>query len=162
MCIAGTDITVNEQLVPFRGRCPFRQYFPSKPAKHGIKIWWTSDSYSVHRIHWMRLWWQSGSVREQNPEANVLTQLIQPWYRSRRNVVGDSLFTGIPLAHELLLQGLTCVDTIRKKWPDISSAMMAEKRSELYSGSRVPWRSRHTSRRKGKNYVLFHVSRHSC
>ncbi|XP_051566192.1 uncharacterized protein LOC127447964 isoform X1 [Myxocyprinus asiaticus] len=35
----GPEVTVDEQLVPFRGRCPFRQYMPSKPAKYGIKIW---------------------------------------------------------------------------------------------------------------------------
>ena len=27
------------QLVAFRGRCPFRQYIPSKPAKYGLKFW---------------------------------------------------------------------------------------------------------------------------
>jgi len=32
------NVSVGEQLVPFRGRCPFRQYIPSKPAKYGIKI----------------------------------------------------------------------------------------------------------------------------
>lgn len=35
----GKNITVDEQLVPYRGRCPFCQYIPSKPAKYGIKIW---------------------------------------------------------------------------------------------------------------------------
>lgn len=30
--------TIDEQLVPFKGKCPFRQYIPSKPAKYGIKI----------------------------------------------------------------------------------------------------------------------------
>ncbi|CAJ1087251.1 piggyBac transposable element-derived protein 4-like [Xyrichtys novacula] len=38
------DITVYEQLVPFTGRCPFRQYIPSKPAKYGIKTWVACDS----------------------------------------------------------------------------------------------------------------------
>ena len=32
-------MTVDEQLVCFRGRCPFRQYIPSKPGKYGIKVW---------------------------------------------------------------------------------------------------------------------------
>jgi len=36
--VPGTDITVDEQLVPFRGKCPFRQYIPSKPSKYGIKL----------------------------------------------------------------------------------------------------------------------------
>ncbi|KAJ8383622.1 hypothetical protein AAFF_G00215930 [Aldrovandia affinis] len=39
----GQDICVDEQLVPFRGRCRFRQYIPNKPAKYGIKIWVACD-----------------------------------------------------------------------------------------------------------------------
>ena len=31
-------LTVDEQLVPFKGRCPFPQYIPSKPDKYGMKI----------------------------------------------------------------------------------------------------------------------------
>lgn len=35
----GPNVTVDEQLIPFRGRCPFRQSILSKPAKYGTKIW---------------------------------------------------------------------------------------------------------------------------
>lgn len=31
--------TVDEQLVGFRGRCPFRMYMPDKPARYGIKVY---------------------------------------------------------------------------------------------------------------------------
>ena len=41
----GAYATVDEQLVPFRGRCPFKQYIPSKPAKYGIKVFWLCDAY---------------------------------------------------------------------------------------------------------------------
>lgn len=37
------DLTVDEQLVPFKGRCSFRQYIPKKPAKYGIKVWAACD-----------------------------------------------------------------------------------------------------------------------
>ena len=37
--IPGPDLCVDEQLEAFRGRCGFRQYILSKPAKYGIKIW---------------------------------------------------------------------------------------------------------------------------
>ena len=33
----GAYLTVDEQLIPFRGRCSFIQYMPSKPANYGIK-----------------------------------------------------------------------------------------------------------------------------
>ena len=34
----GVYMTVDKQLVPFRGNFPFRQYMKSKPVKYGIKI----------------------------------------------------------------------------------------------------------------------------
>jgi len=36
-------MTVDEQLVAFRGKCPMRQYMKSKPAKYGIKVWAAAD-----------------------------------------------------------------------------------------------------------------------
>ena len=33
----GRYLTVDEQLVPFRGNCPFRQYMKSKSTKYGKK-----------------------------------------------------------------------------------------------------------------------------
>ncbi|XP_071238785.1 piggyBac transposable element-derived protein 4-like, partial [Salvelinus alpinus] len=44
----GLQVTVNEQLVPFRGRCPFRQYMPGNPVKYGIKIWVACDAQSSY------------------------------------------------------------------------------------------------------------------
>ena len=32
-------LTVHEQLVCFRGRCPFQHYILSKPKNNGMKIW---------------------------------------------------------------------------------------------------------------------------
>ena len=37
------DMTVDEQLVSFRGRCSFRQYIPSNPGKYGLKIFWNCN-----------------------------------------------------------------------------------------------------------------------
>lgn len=36
-------MTVHEQLVTYRGRCPYKQYIPSKPGKYGIQIWALCD-----------------------------------------------------------------------------------------------------------------------
>lgn len=38
------NITIDEQLFPYRGRTKFTQYIPSKPAKYGIKVWWACDA----------------------------------------------------------------------------------------------------------------------
>lgn len=44
----GDYITVDEQLLPYRGRTPFTQYIPSKPAKYGIKIWVAADAETFY------------------------------------------------------------------------------------------------------------------
>ncbi|CAF1177060.1 unnamed protein product [Rotaria sordida] len=41
--IPSENITVDEQLVPFRGRCCFAQYMPKKFAKYGLKFWTLCD-----------------------------------------------------------------------------------------------------------------------
>jgi len=38
------NVTVDEQLLTYRGRVPFKQYIPSKPGKYGIKLWMLCDS----------------------------------------------------------------------------------------------------------------------
>lgn len=38
------DITVDEQLVGYRGRVPGRTYLPSKPKKYGVKIFWACEA----------------------------------------------------------------------------------------------------------------------
>ena len=37
-------VTVDETLVPFRGRCSFKRYMPSKHAKYGLKFWCLCDA----------------------------------------------------------------------------------------------------------------------
>ena len=132
--IPGTDLTVDEQLVPFRGRCPFRQYIPSKPAKYGIKVWWCCDSATSYPLNAeVYLGRQPNEVRDHDQGARVVKTLVSPWYKSGRNVVGDNLFTGIALAEELLTQGLTYVGTMRKNKRDIPPSMIAKSNDELSS-----------------------------
>ncbi|GFQ86803.1 DDE_Tnp_1_7 domain-containing protein [Trichonephila clavata] len=47
----GSYVTIDEQLLAFRGRCPFRMCIPNKPAKHGIKIVMMCDE---EQIIWLR------------------------------------------------------------------------------------------------------------
>ena len=47
------NLTIDEQLLTFRGNCPFRVYIPSKPGKYGLKIFSINDvstSYMFNAI----------------------------------------------------------------------------------------------------------------
>jgi hypothetical protein len=44
------NVTIDEQLVAFRGRCSFRMFMKSKPAKYGLKLWALCDSTSSYAL----------------------------------------------------------------------------------------------------------------
>ena len=48
--IPGHNLTVDEQLMPFRGRCSCIQYLPSKPDRYGIKMFWIVDSDNSYSL----------------------------------------------------------------------------------------------------------------
>lgn len=54
-CIAhfnpGCHVTVDEQLLAFRGKCPFRMFIPSKTAKYGLKIVMLCDSQTGYMVN---------------------------------------------------------------------------------------------------------------
>ena len=127
----GPYTTVDEQLVPFRGRCPFTQYMPNKPAKYGIKIFWLCDAslpYAPNaRIYVGR---QPGSEPEKNLGHNVVADLTSPLQGSGRNVSMDNYFTSVPLVKTMLQHNLTIVGTMRKCKREIPECMKASKSRE--------------------------------
>ena len=57
-------ITVDESLVPFRGRYRFKQHMPSKTAKYGLKYWCLYDAKTAYCLRiWPYLGTNHGAVR---------------------------------------------------------------------------------------------------
>lgn len=44
--VCSKEVTVDEAMIGFRGRCGFVQYSPNKPCKYGIKVFMYSPQYS--------------------------------------------------------------------------------------------------------------------
>ena len=42
----GSHVTIDEQLLGFRGKCSFRQFMPEKPDKYVLKFWLCVDAGS--------------------------------------------------------------------------------------------------------------------
>jgi len=132
--IPGSDLCVDEQLIAFRGKCRFKQYIPSKPAKYGLKIWWCCDANTSYPLTGqVYLGKQPGEQREVGQGARVVQDLISPWRLSGRNVVADNFFTSVPLVQNLLADGLTYTETIRSNKPQIPQEMKASNQREELS-----------------------------
>lgn len=126
--IPGKNVTVDEQLLPFRGRCPFTQYIPSKPAKYGIKIWILCDSETFYAYN---LEMYIGRNRNARPEVNQGQRVVLTLTEdlNGRNVTCDNFFTSYSLATELKKRQMTVVGTIRKnrkELPPVSIRMKSK------------------------------------
>lgn len=111
--------TLDEQLLPFRGRCPFKMYIPNKPDKYGIKILMLCDSKTGYMIK-AEVYLGKGSIPRNIPasEFYCLT-MTEQIHNSNRNLTVDNWFTSIPAAQKLLDKGVTMVGTLRKNKKEI-------------------------------------------
>lgn len=127
----GENVTVDEQLVAFRGRCPFKQYIPSKPAKYGIKIWTMCDSKTSYvlkaQIYTGKV---SGAAPERNQGMRVVSDLTSEL--RGQNITCDNFFTSYNLGQLLLKRKLTMLGTIRKNKPELPHKMTNK---EVHSSS---------------------------
>lgn len=127
------NLTIDEQLYPFRGHTKFTQYIPSKPAKYGIKIWWICDAENAYPLYGIIYSGKTGNVREKNQGERVVKELAASFKGSGRNITMDNYFTTLPLAKHLLSWKLTIVGTLRKNKPYIPKQMAPHKSREEYS-----------------------------
>ncbi|XP_051158549.1 piggyBac transposable element-derived protein 4-like [Leptopilina boulardi] len=115
--IPGECCTIDEMLLAFRGRCPFKQYIPSKLAKYGIKIFSLADAHTFYTIK-MEVYLgvqPDGPFYVDNKPSNVVKRLAIPIANSNRNIIFDNWFTSFPLIEELLNDyNLTAVGTVRQ------------------------------------------------
>jgi hypothetical protein len=111
----GTSVTVDEQLVGYKGRCPFKQYIPSKPDKYGMKIFWINDSSTGYPLGGLPYLGKENGIRAlPNLGERIVEQLCAPYFGTHRNVTCDNFFTTLQLALTLKSNGLTMVGTLRK------------------------------------------------
>ncbi|XP_068240220.1 LOW QUALITY PROTEIN: piggyBac transposable element-derived protein 4-like, partial [Palaemon carinicauda] len=118
-CIANYEpsghLTVDEQLLGFRGRYRFRMYIPNKPAKYGIKLVMACNAdtfYMCNAIPYLG----KGTTNTSTPLGEYFTlELTRPFRKAGRIVTTDNWFTSLPLAKALRERGMHLVGTIRPK-----------------------------------------------
>lgn len=131
--LLGNNLTIDEQLVPFRGRVSFRQYLPSQPDKYGIKIWWICDSGTSYPLRGIPYLGKENQKRSENLAQKVVEDPCEPFVRTNRSITFDNYFTSYELASSLLSKGLTCVGTLRKNKNCLLPNFLPNRRREVES-----------------------------
>ncbi|GBP37913.1 PiggyBac transposable element-derived protein 4 [Eumeta japonica] len=122
-------LTVDETLYPFRGRCSFRTYMKSKPAKRGIKILYLCDAKRRYLYNAFIYTGKAETNRRDTlfiPTQTVLT-LAEPVMKTNRNITGDNRFSSIALVDKLKENGLTYVGKVQKNKRELPSEFLPHK-----------------------------------
>lgn len=122
----GPYLTIDEQLLAFRGRSPFKMYIPNKPAKYGLKLVMLCDSGSKYMLN-AEPYLGKGSTVTNTPLGQYYVKtLAEPFKGSNRNITMDNWFSSIPLADSLRKDpyNLTIIGTIRQNKPEIPHQMV--------------------------------------
>ncbi|XP_063324172.1 piggyBac transposable element-derived protein 4-like [Pelmatolapia mariae] len=156
MFFPNKEICVDEQLVPFKGRCTFRQYMPKKPGRYGLKVWAVCD---VETSYAWRLQLYTGKAAAGRAETNQGMRVVLELTEGLQghSVTCDNFFTYFPLSEELLRRKNTLVGTIRKNKPELPPELLQTRGREVFS-SVFAFTSTHTAvsyvPRRGKNVLL--------
>lgn len=127
-------LTVDEQLFPYRGRTPFTQYIPSKPAKYGIKVWWLCDAKTNYPLKGIIYSGKPpGQERGVNLGYNVTTKLMNKYLFTGRTLYADNFFASLQLAEELLTQKTAFVGTLRANKPYIPREFLKNRTRQIHS-----------------------------
>ena len=134
--IPSNYLTIDEQLVSFRGRVPFKVYMPSKPAKYGIKLWLISDCENYYCYNF-QVYCGKGETREVNQGLRIVRDLTTG-LMGGRGIITDNFFTSFKAAEALLeYRQMTLLGTMRKNKPEIPSVLLPSKSKEIFSSTFV-------------------------
>lgn len=122
-----TNLTVDEQLIRFFGKCKFRVYMPNKPDRYGIKLFVLADAANGYALNYQIYTGRAGTDGpERNQAQRVVLQLTQ-FLESGYNITTDNFYTSYQLA-QLLLQRdnpMSLVGTMRKHKPEIPTQFLS-------------------------------------
>ncbi|XP_047104480.1 piggyBac transposable element-derived protein 4-like [Schistocerca piceifrons] len=128
--------SVNEQLVPFRGRRSFTQYMPYKLAKYGIKIFWLCDATSAYALDGIVYTGRKAHEPiQKNLGLNLVKDLAKSIEVSSKNITVDNFFTSVQLAEEMLQKQITVEGTIKQNKPEIPNEMKPSTSRAIHSSS---------------------------
>lgn len=129
-----SEVTGHEGLVPFKGHCLFKQYMPSKPVKHMIKMSAACDGRTNNAWN-MQVY--TGKPAGGAPEKNQSKCLVLDMTAGlqRQNITCDHFFTKYSLGQDLLQKELPMVGTVGQNKPKLPPALMTTKDRASFSST---------------------------
>lgn len=133
--IPGINVTIDEMLSLFRGRCGFKVFMKDKPGKYGIMIRMLTDVTMRYVIKMEVYCGMKNPItgNERGPSF-IVKRLVEQIKATSRNVTTDRFYTSVDLAEDLYKNYcLTLVGTLQKNRKHIPEFLKCTGNRELYS-----------------------------
>ena len=88
---------IDEAMVAFRGRLGFRQYIPTKPHKHGIKVWVCADSHNGYVCDFNVYTGKEGNRVEVGLGESIMLKLCDSFTGKYFHIYCDNYFSSVRL-----------------------------------------------------------------
>jgi hypothetical protein len=108
----GSIVSVDETMIPWRGRLLFKQYLLGKAHKYGVKMYKLADT-NGYTWNFVIYTGQQDSLAGRGHAEAVVMNLLNDLSGCYRTVVADNFFTSISLAERLLEQDTYLIGTLR-------------------------------------------------
>ena len=109
----GRNISIDEVMIPFKGRSSLKQYMSMKHIKRGIKVWARADANNGYISAFKVYTGRKGNTTEKGLGAAVVKGLTEQLHGTYRHVFCDNFFSSVDLAPDLLRAGLYSCGTLR-------------------------------------------------
>ena len=127
------EVSIDEAMIPFKGRSSMKQYLPLKPVKRGFKVWAMADASNGY-MYDFNVYTGATGERETGLGEKVVLTLAESIKGRNHQLYFDNYFTSISLLTKLLSQQTYACGTIRtnrKQYPsEINTEAQKFKRGE--------------------------------
>jgi hypothetical protein len=130
--IPGSVVSIDESMIPWRGRLLFRQYIPGKAHKYGVKMYKLAAT-NGYTWNYTIYTGEKESMPGVGHTQGIVMKLLDGLDGCYRTVVADNFYTSISLAKYLLEHDTYLTGTLRSN--RIGSAKVLDKdlgRGEVY------------------------------
>ena len=129
-----SQLSVDEAMIPFKGRSSMKQYLPMKPVKRGFKVWAMADALNGY-LYDFNVYTGATGERETALGEKVVLTLSEPLKGKHHQLFFDNYFTSITLLDKLLAQGTYGCGTIRTNRKNFLSEISEEAKKFQRGGS---------------------------
>ncbi|KAG5861343.1 hypothetical protein JTB14_020060 [Gonioctena quinquepunctata] len=135
MMYPGSHMTVDEQLLGFRGRAPSRVYMKSKPGKYGIKLWALCDAANAYTHNLQVYLGKQNNTVEKNRGERVIIDRVEH-LSDEYGITTDNFFTSKSLDDKLLAEHSTLLSSKTRPFPSSIFVLTKDYKFVFYSADK--------------------------